>query len=95
VKTAICAGVAVWVLGSLLPNLSFMWVAGLFSHHLCAYTTAGALVETVVGAIAALLFTRNKPTGFIRTNLNPNNSMQKSAGPSTNPLMSLHLVPSH
>jgi hypothetical protein len=52
VKTAICAGVAVWVLGSLLPNLSFMWVAGLFSHHLCAYTTAGALVETVVGAIA-------------------------------------------
>src|ERR1017187_2830781 len=24
-KTAVCAGVAVWVVGSLLPNLSFMW----------------------------------------------------------------------
>jgi hypothetical protein len=52
VKTAVCAGVAVWVLGTLLPNLSFMWIAGLFSHHLCAFTTAGALVEVVVGAIA-------------------------------------------
>jgi hypothetical protein len=52
VKTAVCAGVVVWVLGSLFPNLSFMWIAGLFSHHLCAYTTAGALVEIVVGAIA-------------------------------------------
>jgi hypothetical protein len=52
VKTAVCAGVVVWVLTSLLPNLSFMWIAGLFSRHLCAYTTAGALVEIVVGAIA-------------------------------------------
>ncbi|MGA3081331.1 MAG: hypothetical protein ABSD44_08115 [Terracidiphilus sp.] len=52
VKTAVCAGLAVWVVGSLLPNLGFMWIGGLFSRHLTAYTTAGALVETVAGAIA-------------------------------------------
>ena len=52
VKTAICAGVAVWFVGTLLPNLGFMWVTGLFSRQLTAYTTAGALVEIVVAAIA-------------------------------------------
>ena|ERR1035437_4151610 len=52
VKTAVYAGLAVWVVGVLLPNLSFMWVGGLFGHRLTAYTTMGALVEIVVGAIA-------------------------------------------
>jgi hypothetical protein len=52
VGTAVIAGVAVWVVGSLIPNLSFMWFGGLFSKHLTAYTTAGNLVEIVVGAIA-------------------------------------------
>jgi hypothetical protein len=52
VLTAIYAGVAVWFIGTLLPNLTFMWVAGLFSKHLTVYTTAGALVEVVAGAIA-------------------------------------------
>ncbi len=52
VKTAVLAGLAVWVVGSLLPNLSFMWVGGLYSHHLAAYTTMGGLVEIVAGAIA-------------------------------------------
>ena len=51
-KTAVLAGLAVWVVGGLVPNLSFMWFGGLFSRHLTAYTTAGALVEIVVGAIA-------------------------------------------
>ena len=51
VKTAILAGLAVWVIGSLLPNASFMYVAHLFSRHLAALTTAGALVETLAGAI--------------------------------------------
>jgi hypothetical protein len=51
-KTAVYAGVAVWVVGSLIPNVSFMWVSGLFSRHLAAYTTAGALVEIVAGALA-------------------------------------------
>jgi hypothetical protein len=52
VKTAVFAGLAVWVVGSLLPNLSFMWAAGLFSHHLMLMTTLGGYVEIVVGAIA-------------------------------------------
>ena len=52
VKTAILAGLAFWFIGSLLPNCSFMWVAGLFSKHLAAMTTAGNLVEILAGAIA-------------------------------------------
>lgn len=51
-KTAVLAGVAVWVVGSLLPNLSFMWFAGLFSHQLTAMTTLGNIVEIVAGALA-------------------------------------------
>lgn len=51
-KTAILAGLAVWVVGVLIPNLSFMWVAGLFSKHLTVYTTSGALIETLAGAVA-------------------------------------------
>ncbi|MHB1796424.1 MAG: hypothetical protein ACYCPO_15815 [Acidobacteriaceae bacterium] len=43
---------AVWVVGALVPNASFMCVSGLFSHHLMAYTTLGAIVELVVSAIA-------------------------------------------
>lgn len=51
-KTAVSAGIVVWVISSLLPNLSFMWLGGLFSRHLTVYTTAGALVEIVAGAVA-------------------------------------------
>lgn len=51
-KTAVIAGLAVWVIGILIPNLSFMWVGGLYSHRLTAYTTAGGLVEIVAGALA-------------------------------------------
>jgi hypothetical protein len=52
VKTAVYAGVVVWILGTLVPNVSFMLVAGLFSKHLALFTTAGGLVEVVAGAIA-------------------------------------------
>ena len=52
VKTAVIAGLAVWVLSSLLPNLGFMWVGGLYSHQLTVMTTLGGVVEIVVGAIA-------------------------------------------
>ena len=51
-KTAICAGVAVWFLSALLPNSSLMCVSGLFPRHLTLYTTLGGLVELVAGAIA-------------------------------------------
>lgn len=52
VGTALMAGLAVWVVGSLIPNLSFMWFGGLFSKHLTAFTTAGALGEILIGAVA-------------------------------------------
>jgi hypothetical protein len=51
-RTAIYAGLAVWIVGVLIPNTSFMVVAGLFSKHLALYTTSGALVETLAGALA-------------------------------------------
>jgi len=50
-KTAIRAGVVVWILGTLVPNASFMYVSHLFSKHLTLYTTLGGLVEVVVGTI--------------------------------------------
>lgn len=56
VPTAIRAGLVAWLLTSLLPNLSFMWVAGLFGRRLTAMTTAGALVEIVLGTIAGAYF---------------------------------------
>ncbi|MGA7342725.1 MAG: hypothetical protein WBE72_20640 [Terracidiphilus sp.] len=52
VGTAIKAGVCAWILSALLPNVSFMYVGGLFARHLTLYTTLGALVEIVVGTIA-------------------------------------------
>ena len=52
VKTAIYAGVAVWILAFLVPNVAFMYIQHLFSAHLTLYTTLGAFVETVVGTIA-------------------------------------------
>ncbi|HTV06863.1 MAG TPA: hypothetical protein VME86_15950 [Acidobacteriaceae bacterium] len=52
VKTAIYAGVAVWILGWLVPNAGFMYVPHLFSAHLTLYTTLGGIVEIVIGTIA-------------------------------------------
>ncbi len=52
VKTAIYAGIATWILAFLVPNFALMWVPHLFTGHLVGYTTLGALVECVVGAIA-------------------------------------------
>ena len=51
VKTAIYAGLVYWFASVLLPNTSFMCVAGLFGHRLTAFTTAGGLIECVAGAI--------------------------------------------
>jgi hypothetical protein len=51
-KTAVLAGLAVWVVGGLLPNLGFMWFGGLFPHQLMMMTTLGGVVEIVIGAIA-------------------------------------------
>jgi len=51
-KTAICAGLAVWVAGVLLPNATVMWVAGLFPTNLAVMTTGAAIVEYAVAALA-------------------------------------------
>ncbi|MGA7522628.1 MAG: hypothetical protein WBW84_09100 [Acidobacteriaceae bacterium] len=50
-RTAIWAGIAAWVAMELLPNASMMWASGLFNNHLTLYTTAGALIELVVGTV--------------------------------------------
>ncbi len=52
IKTAVYAGLAVWLLTVLFPNAAFMHVAGLFPNHLTLYTTLGGLVEAVFGTIA-------------------------------------------
>jgi hypothetical protein len=52
IQTAAVAGVAAWVIGTLLPNLGFMGVGGLYPHALMVYTTVGGLIEAVAGTIA-------------------------------------------
>jgi len=59
-KTAIYAGVTAWVIGVFLPNVSFMYVTGLFSKHLTLYTTSGALVEVVAGTVAGAFLYKPK-----------------------------------
>ncbi|MGA8531968.1 MAG: hypothetical protein WB622_19755 [Acidobacteriaceae bacterium] len=61
-RTAICAGIAVWVASALLPNASTMWVTGLFNNHLTLYTTAGALIELVVGIVVGAAVYREEGT---------------------------------
>ena len=51
-KTAVWAGLAVWVAGVLLPNAVFMGAAGLFPASLTVMTTAAGIVELVVAALA-------------------------------------------
>jgi hypothetical protein len=50
-KTAIYAGVVVWILSEVIPNFALMWATHFFSGHLTAYTTLGAFFEIVFGAI--------------------------------------------
>lgn len=60
--TAAYAGIAVWILGTLLPNVGFMVIPHLFSRHLALYTTLGGIVETVAGTIAgAALYKEEAP----------------------------------
>jgi hypothetical protein len=51
-NTAFKAAVVTWIIGSLIPNLTFMVFGGLFSHQLAAFVTLGAFIQTVVGVIA-------------------------------------------
>ena len=49
--TAAYAGVAAWILTSLIPNFEFMWILGLFEHHLTVFTTLGAFAEIVLATV--------------------------------------------
>jgi hypothetical protein len=51
-KTAVYAGLGAWAIGTLLPNVSLMAVAGLFPPNLTVMTTAAAIVESVAAALA-------------------------------------------
>jgi hypothetical protein len=51
-KTAIYAGLALWIVGYAAPDLGFMYVPHLFPHGLTAYTALGALFEAVLGTLA-------------------------------------------
>jgi hypothetical protein len=51
-RAAVCAGMAVWVAGVLLPNAGFMGAAGLFPTNLTVMTTLAAIVEWVAAALA-------------------------------------------
>jgi hypothetical protein len=50
-RTAVYAGIAAWVAGALLPN-TFLAVNGLFPTSLIVMTTAAAVIESVVAAVA-------------------------------------------
>lgn len=55
--TAIHAAVWFWIICAVIPNVGFMWIAHLFSHHLMVYTTAAALGETIIaGLVGASLY---------------------------------------
>jgi len=51
-KTAVFAGLMAWAIGTLLPNVALMGLQGLFPQSLTIATTAGAIVESLAGALA-------------------------------------------
>jgi len=51
-KTALCAGLAVWVAGVLLPNAALMGITGLFPTDLTTMTTLAGLVEWAAAILA-------------------------------------------
>ncbi len=59
--TAIYAAIAVWIVAVLIPNLSLMWIGGLFPHRLTAETTVGGLLELIIGGIAGAILYKDQP----------------------------------
>jgi hypothetical protein len=51
-KTAILAGLALWVAGTLLPNATFMGIVGLFPQNLAVMTTLAGVVVSAVAILA-------------------------------------------
>ena len=61
-KTAVRAGIAIWLVGYLLPNLTYM-AAGLAPTDITITATAVEIVETVLAAVAGAALYREAPTG--------------------------------
>jgi hypothetical protein len=61
VNTAFKTAIVVWIIGSLIPKLTFMVFGGLFSHQLAAYVTLGSFIQTVVGVIAGAALYKEAP----------------------------------
>lgn len=61
VNTAFKAAIVCWVIGSVIPNLTFMVFGGMFSHELAAYVTLGAFIQNVVGVIAGAALYKENP----------------------------------
>jgi hypothetical protein len=51
-KTALCAGLAVWGAGVLLPNAALMGVTGLFPSNLTVMSTLAGVVEWAAAILA-------------------------------------------
>ena len=63
-KTAIYAGLAAWAIGGLLPNVAFLSIMGLAPMGLTVATTAGAILESVIAALAgAALYKESAESG--------------------------------
>jgi hypothetical protein len=60
VRTAAIAGIAVWALSCLFPNI-FMYAFGLYTAPLFWFSTIWPLVETVIAAIAGAWVYREGP----------------------------------
>ena len=50
-KTAIYAGLATWILASVLPNTFFMVIPHLFSRHLALFATIGDFFACILGTL--------------------------------------------
>ncbi len=62
-RTAVYAGLIVWAIGSLLPNASLMGATGLFPSNLVVMTTAAAIIELVVAALAGAALYKESAIG--------------------------------
>jgi hypothetical protein len=64
-KTAVYAGLAAWVVGALLQNVSLMGVAALFPSNLIVMTTSAAIVESVAAALVGAALYKEESTRTI------------------------------
>ncbi len=66
-KTAILAGVAVWVIATLLPNVAFMGVMGFFPMNLTILTTAAGIVELAIASLAGAALYKSGATETLQS----------------------------